>query len=136
MLNEDYIQTVNIALERLLVYETVFKEYGLTCHKLEIGNCLATESFSQLHDYFSRNVLRFNRFVSDCSKFKAPHGYTTFNRTFIHCLEQTQQAVSMMLMAIEDDGVNHQLYDRGVKMQEQARAQLDAAFATIDAKAI
>ncbi|MCI1987333.1 MAG: hypothetical protein LKJ69_12395 [Lactobacillus sp.] len=131
MLSEDYIQIVNQELDRLLVYETVFKEYTTTCHKLEIGNCYASENFERLHDYFSRNVLRFNHFVAECYRIQAPAEYTGFNQTLLTSLEAIKHAVSLMLMAIDVDGVNHTLYDSGLHEQARAHKALDAAFAAI-----
>ncbi|MFD1484211.1 hypothetical protein ACFQ5J_03075 [Lacticaseibacillus baoqingensis] len=135
MLTEDYIQLVNQELDRLLVYETVFKEYTATCHKLEIGNCFASENFEQLHDYFSRNVLRFNHFVSECYHIQPPAGFTDFNETLLTSLEAIKHAVSLMLMAIEPTGVNHPLYEAGLHEQARAHSELDAAFALIGGEA-
>lgn len=132
MLAQDYIAYVNAELERLLVYETVFKEYIHTCQNIEKGNCYASESLSRLREYFSKNVLRFNRFVDQCALVTAPKGYVTFNRQLIAGLRGIQHGVSVMLMGIECDQVNHQLFDTGLKQQKDARAAIDHAFMALE----
>lgn len=131
MKTSDYVHEVNQLLERFLVYETVFKEYAETCHKIEIGNCLASENFAQLRDYYSRNVLRFNHFVTECQAIPVAPGLHEFHHAFLNALAQMQQGVSTMLMAIDDHGINHKLFARGQHQQAQARAQLDTACADL-----
>lgn len=43
-----YVEVINQNLERLLVFETVFKEYVHTCKNIEKGNCYASESLDRL----------------------------------------------------------------------------------------
>ena len=52
-----YVEVINQNLERLLVFETVFKEYVHTCKNIEKGNCYASESLDRLRLYFTKNVI-------------------------------------------------------------------------------
>lgn len=133
---QEYTAYVNRQLERLLVYQTVFKEYIHTCRNIEKGNCLASESLTSLRDYFSRNLLRFNRFIDECTATEAPAGYKRFNRIMLDGLRGVQQGASEVLMAIEPQHVDHQLLERGQAQQEQARMRIDSAFSVIEAKAM
>lgn len=136
MLIDTYIKTMNRQIDRLAVYDLVFDQYTLTCHKLEIGNCLATESYEQLHDYFSRNMLRFNKFVQECGDVVPPVELESFNNCFLAALALNQQAAMTMLIAIEPDGVNHHLYNRGVAEKKRAHQDIQVAIARILATAM
>lgn len=136
MLTEDYVQVVNAQLERLLVYETVFKEYTQTCLNIERGHCYATENLERLRGYFSRNVLRFNRFVENYGKIQAPKEYGDFNALILSGLKGIKHGVSMMLMAIEKDGLNHGLFEAGLAKQKQSRTEIDGAFTHIASQAM
>ncbi|WP_179395517.1 hypothetical protein [Lacticaseibacillus absianus] len=135
MLKDQYVARVNQELERLLVFETVFKEYHHTCKNIEKGNCYASESFERIRLYLSKNILRFNRFVDQCAKLSAPHGYEDFNRTLIDGLQGIKKGVTLTLMAIEPDNLDATLFNAGLSQQEQARAEIDAAFSQIDVAA-
>lgn len=136
MLIDTYIKTMNRQIDRLAVYDLVFDQYTLTCHKLEVGNCLATESYEQLHDYFSRNMLRFNKFVQECNDVIPPVELESFNNSFLAALALNQQAAMTMLIAIEADGVNHRLYNRGVAEKKRAHQDIQVAIAQILATAM
>lgn len=136
MLIDTYIKTMNRQIDRLAVYDLVFDQYTLTCHKLEIGNCLATESYEQLHDYFSRNMLRFNKFVQECQAVTPPVEMESFNNCFLDALALNQQAAMTMLIAIEPHGVNHHLYNRGVAEKKRAHQDIQVAIARILATAM
>lgn len=136
MLIDTYIKTMNRQIDRLAVYDLVFDQYTLTCHKLEVGNCLATESYEQLHDYFSRNMLRFNKFVQECNDVIPPVELESFNNSFLSALALNQQAAMTMLIAIEADGVNHRLYNRGVAEKKRAHQDIQVAIAQILATAM
>ncbi|WP_407890997.1 hypothetical protein [Lacticaseibacillus sp. N501-2] len=136
MLNDTYIKTMNRQIDRLSVYDLVFDQYTLTCHKLEIGNCLASDTFEQLHDYFSRNMLRFNKFVQDCHAITPPDELAGFHASFLAALALHQQAAMTMLIAIEPVGVNYRLYNRGVAEKKRATKEIQVAIARIFAVAM
>lgn len=136
MSTDEYVASVNQQLERLLVYETVFKEYVHTCRNIEKGNCYASESLARLRDYYSKNVLRFNRFVAQCEKLQAPRGYAAFNQALISGLEDIRAGILMTLSAIYDNGVEHPRFEQGVEEQQQARAEINEAFARIEPQAV
>lgn len=131
MQTDQYVITVNQKLERLLVFETVFKEFFHTCLNIEKGNCYASESLAQLRTYFSKNVISFNRFVDETARLCAPRGYQKFNQILIGSLAKIGTGVAMSLMAIEGNGVDHRLFETGIAQAEAARAAIDAAFDTI-----
>ncbi|MCI1894962.1 MAG: hypothetical protein LKJ29_01860 [Lactobacillus sp.] len=135
MLTTEYIQCVNQELERLLVFETVFKEYAHTCRNIEKGNCLASESFSNIRLYFSKNIIRFDRFVQQCAKVTAPSGYERFNNTLIDGLKGIRKAVLAILGAIEPDHMDHEQFEDGLEAQKAARAEIDHAFEEINVPA-
>ncbi|WP_125704275.1 hypothetical protein [Lacticaseibacillus daqingensis] len=132
MLTNQYVACVNQELERLLVFETVFKEYLHTCKNIEKGNCYASENFDRLRLYLSKNILRYNRFVEQCARITAPSGYETFNQRLIEGLRGIKNGVTMTLRAIEPDRLNTRLFDAGMAQQVEARADIDAAFAQIE----
>lgn len=136
MLIDTYIKTMNRQIDRLAVYDLVFDQYTITCHKLETGDCLANENYEQLHDYFSRNMLRFNKFVSECQAVVPPTELAGFNTNFLTALSLNQQAAMTMLMAIEPQGVNHRLYERGVAEKQRALQDIQVAVARIIATAM
>ncbi|WP_262316746.1 hypothetical protein [Lacticaseibacillus parakribbianus] len=135
MQTDQYVQCVNQELERLLVFETVFKEYFHTCKNIEKGNCYASESFERLHLYLSKNILRYNRFVDQCAKVTAPRGYEEFNRRLIEGLQGIRNGVLLTLMAIEPDKLDASLFNAGLTTQKQARDAIDQAFSHIQVAA-
>ncbi|KRK70193.1 hypothetical protein [Lacticaseibacillus nasuensis] len=125
---DDYIAYANAQLERLLVYETVFKEYVHTAKNIEKGNCYASESLERLRDYFSKNVLRFTKFIGEVEAVTPPAGFCNFHAELVGGLQDMSHAVSVTLMGIEPTGVNHQLFDVGCVQEAAARTRIDHAF--------
>ncbi|MFD1394021.1 hypothetical protein ACFQ3L_10635 [Lacticaseibacillus jixianensis] len=135
MQSKDYVQCVNQELERLLVFETVFKEYAHTCHNIEKGNCLASESFERIHLYFTKNVIRFDRFVDQCAAVSAPSGYERFNQLLVHGLRGIRASLIDMLNAIQPDHVDHSQFSGALRQQQAAREQINNAFEEINVPA-
>lgn len=135
MQTKDYVQCVNQELERLLVFETVFKEYAHTCHNIEKGNCLASESFERVHLYFTKNIIRFDRFVDQCAAVPAPSGYERFNQLLVNGLKGIREAVIEMLDAIQPDHVDHSQFSTALAQQQAARRQINTAFEEINVPA-
>jgi len=123
-----YIQTVNQYLERLLVFETVFKEYIHTCKNIDKGNCYASESLDRLKEYFSKNIIRFNTFVNKVGQLSAPTEYAAFNSHFVEALNEMREGVYGTLIAIDDDAVDHSRFDASVTQQQEAREKISSIF--------
>lgn len=78
-----YVEVINQNLERLLVFETVFKEYVHTCKNIEKGNCYASESLDRLRLYFTKNVIKFCNFVDSVNAESAPCNYAAFHKVLV-----------------------------------------------------
>ncbi|KRM72730.1 hypothetical protein [Lacticaseibacillus brantae] len=128
MQEQTYIYTINQYIERLLVFETVFKEYAHTCQNIDKGNCYASESLSRLKEYFSKNLIRFNTFVQTVSQLSAPNKYAVFNQHFIEALKEMQSGAIGTLRAIDDENVDHSRFEASVEKQAQARQRISSIF--------
>lgn len=126
-----YVEVINQNLERLLVFETVFKEYVHTCKNIERGNCYASESLDRLRVYFTKNVIKFCSFVDSVDAEAAPCNYAAFHRVLVSGLRGIRSGVLDILQAIGPDQIDHERFDAGLAEQQAARAQIDSAFSKI-----
>ncbi|WP_423492856.1 hypothetical protein [Lacticaseibacillus paracasei] len=127
----NYVEVVNQNLERLLVFETVFKEYVHTCKNIEKGNCYASESVDHLRLYFTKNVMKFCTFVDSVDAEAAPCNYAAFHKVLVNGLRGIRGGVLNMLQAIGTDKVDHDRFAAGLAEQQAARAEIDTAFSKI-----
>lgn len=128
MQTQSYIVLINQYLERLLVFETVFSEYNQTTRNIVKGNCYASESLERIKDYFAKNAIRFDRFVSQINQVQAPDGYLTFNQRLLAALEQFNTGVLTTFNAISCDKIDQEQFETGISYQESAKAEISAAF--------
>ena len=119
----NYVEVVNQNLERLLVFETVFKEYVHTCN--------ASESLDHLRLYFTKNVMKFCTFVDSVDAEAAPCNYAAFHKVLVNGLRGIRGGVLNMLQAIGTDKVDHDRFAAGLAEQQAARAEIDTAFSKI-----
>ena len=126
-----YVEVINQNLERLLVFETVFKEYVHTCKNIEKRNCYASESLDRLRLYFTKNVIKFCNFVDSVNAESAPCNYAAFHKVLVSGLCGIRSGVLNMLQAIDTDQVDHERFAAGLAEQQAARAQIDSAFSKI-----
>jgi len=128
MQNSEYLTNVTLRLERLLVFKQVFTEYINTCENILRGNCLASESLTNLRDYFMRNLLRFKPLVTEFTHHEAPACYTVLERDLRKFVLAYDEAISRVLNAIEDSRLDETNFERAKVDQADALDAIDSVF--------
>lgn len=126
-MSQDYCRYMNQQLERLLVFEGVFKEYQRTVANIERGNCLASENLAALKDALCKNVLRFNRFVAECARHNVPENVQPVHQDVVAGMMIVSHGLEKVVAAINAVSVDHFYYEKGLSQHDAGLAHVNNA---------
>lgn len=128
MYNSVYLTDVTRQLERLLVFKQVFNEYIHTCENIMCGNCLASENLTNLRNYFTRNLVRFQPFLEEIRSINVPKRYNRLHEDILISVDAYDRAISKIMDAMRGDRFDQTEFGMGKTDQERALSSIDSVF--------